>query len=114
MPTPLNYPLFDYWYKTCDWILQTCDGMPKYTRFTISGRISNMALDITAMITEAIYTKDRVPILKGVNLLLEQLRILFRLCKDRRYVSLAQYTFIIEALIQCGKMAGGWIKAVVL
>lgn len=107
-----SYPIFDEWYRTCDWILQTCDRMPKHTRFTINGRIANMGLDITALITEAIYTKDRAPILKQINLLLEQLRILFRLCKDRRYISLPQYEFIAAELNKCGKMAGGWIKSV--
>ena len=110
MPAPTEYPIFDHWYKTCDWILQACDRMPKQTRFTVSGRIANLALDITALLTEAIYSKVRIPLLQRVNLLLEQLRILLRLSKDRRYISLAQYEYITDALYQCGKMAGGWLK----
>ncbi len=110
MPAPSEYPIFDHWYQTCDWILQTCDRMPKHTRFTISGRIANLALDITALFTESIYSKTRMPLLQKVNLLLEQLRILFRLSKDRRYINLSQYEFISEALNNSGKMTGGWLK----
>jgi hypothetical protein len=110
MPSPTEFPIFDHWYKTCDWILQACERMPKHTRFTISGRIVNLSLDLTALFTEAIYSKARVPLLQKANLLLEQLRILFRLSKDRRYISLAQYEFISGAIQQCGKMTGGWLK----
>lgn len=84
--------------------------MPKHTRFTISGRIANLALDITALLMESIYSKTRVPLLQKVNLLLEQLRIMFRLSKDRRYINLSQYEFISEALNRSGKMTGGWLK----
>lgn len=110
MPAPSEYPIFDHWYKTCDWILQACDRMPKHTRFTLSGRIANIALDITALLTEAIYSKVRLPLLQRVNLQLEQLRILLRLGKDRRYISLGQYGHIMEALHVSGKMTGGWLK----
>jgi len=110
MPDTQKYPLFDQWYHTCDWILQTCDRMPKHTRFTLSGRIANLALDVTALLTEAIYRKDRADVLRRVNLLLEQLRIFFRLAKDRRYLSLSQYEFAGSAIDRCGKMVGGWLK----
>lgn len=110
MPAAQEFPVFDQWYQTCDWILQTCDRMPKHTRFTLSGRIANLALDVTALLTEAIYRKDRTDLLRRVNLLLEQLRIFFRLAKDRRYLSLSQYEFVSNAINQCGKMVGGWLK----
>ncbi len=110
MPAIHDFPIFDQWYQACDWILQTCDRMPKHTRFTLSGRIANLALDVTALLTEAIYRKDRAELLRRVNLLLEQLRIFFRLAKDRRYISLTQYEFAAAAINQCGKMTGGWLK----
>ncbi len=111
MPAPSAYPIFDDWYRTCDWILQVCDRMPKHTRFTLNGRIVNTALDITALITEAIYSRERAQLLQRVNLLLEQLRVLFRISYDRRYINLRQYEFVCEGLNRCGKMAGGWIKS---
>jgi hypothetical protein len=111
MPTPEAYSIFDEWYRTCDWILQTCDRMPKHTRFTLNGRIVNLALDVTALLTEAIYRKeDRPDALRRINLLLEQLRIFFRLSKDRRYISLNQYEFVLESINRVGRMTGGWLK----
>ncbi|HRD79775.1 MAG: hypothetical protein IAE84_05855 [Saprospiraceae bacterium] len=38
-----HYPIYEHWYKTANWILDKCDGMPKHIRFTISGRIAPLA-----------------------------------------------------------------------
>lgn len=107
---PNDYPLFTHWYKTLDWILQRCEGFPKDVRFTISNRIANAALDVLELIIEAIYSKDRKPILLKINLLLEKLRIFFRLSMDRKYISMKQYEYISLEINEGGKMVGGWIK----
>ncbi len=104
------YPIFEQWYKTCDWLLQACDRMPKHARFTISGRIANLSLDVTALLVETIYSAEKSANLQRLNLLLEQLRIFLRLSKDRRYLSVTQYAFISEAVNETGKMTGGWLE----
>ena len=58
MPAVQEYPLFDQWYQTCDWILQVCDRMPKHTRFALSGRIANLALDVTSRSTESLTASE--------------------------------------------------------
>jgi hypothetical protein len=105
-----TYPLFEHWYKTTDWILDKCDGMPKHTRFTFGGRIANLALDTLDLVNEAIYTKDRQVILQRINLNLELLRIFFRLCHDRRYITPAQNMYIQQEINTAGRMCGGWMK----
>lgn len=107
-----TYPLFEHWYKTADWILDKCDKMPKHLRFTLSGRIANTALEVLDLITEAVYTRDRKPLLRRINLLLEKLRILFRLCFDRQYLGPAQYEYIQTELQTAGRMCGGWLQSV--
>jgi hypothetical protein len=105
-----TYPLFEHWYKTTDWILDKCDRFPKHTRFTLAGRIANLALDTLDLINEAIYTRERQQILKQINLNLERQRIFFRLCTDRQYLSQAQNQFIQQQINTAGKMCGGWMK----
>lgn len=106
-----TYPLFEHWYKTSNWILDKCDAMPKHTRFTMAGRIANLALDTLDLINEAIYTKERQELLQRINLNLERLRIFFRLCHDRRYLSASQNLFIQQEINTAGRMCGGWMKA---
>ena len=110
MSHPDQYPIFDMWYKATDWILDKCEKMPRSVRFSLSQRIVQLSLDILEKIVEAIYTKDRVHLLKSINLNLEKLRLLFRLCKDRKYLSIAQYEYIGKTVNSTGKMCGGWLK----
>ncbi len=106
-----DYPLYQHWYKTTDWILDKCDKMPKHTRFTMAGRIANLSLDTLEALTEATYSKQKLSILHRINLNFEKLRLFFRLCFDRRYISPVQYEFIQTEINAAGKMVGGWIKS---
>jgi hypothetical protein len=106
-----EYPLYEHWYRTLNWILDRCDRMPKHTRFTVSGRIAQLSIEIAERIAEAIYTRERRQLLLAVNMNLEKLRLYFRLCKDRQYLSLGQYEYISRELNQAGKMCGGWLKS---
>jgi hypothetical protein len=105
-----NYPLFVHWSDSLDWILTTCDRIPKAQRFTLANRIATHSLDVAELIAEAIYTKERRPILKHINLKLEKLRILFRICHSRRYISTRQYAYIAARIDESGRMCGGWMK----
>lgn len=105
-----NYPLYVKWELITDWTLQTAERMPKSLRFTLANRLFNHALDGLECIIDAIYTKNRLPLLKQLNQIIEKLRILFRLCKRRNLISVRQHEFISNELNEAGKMLGGWIK----
>jgi len=110
MAHPQQYPVFEQWYKTTDWLLDKCEKFPRDVRYTISNRIGNLAIDILEEITEAIYTKERVKKLDSLNLKLEKLRILCRLCHDRHYLSTQQFSYVTQQINEVGKMLGGWLK----
>ncbi len=105
------FPLFDLWFKTTDWVLDKCDRMPKNTRSTVANRIANLALDTLELLTEAAFSKQKIGILTKINLNLEKLRLLFRLCHERRYISQAQYEFVQTEINSAGKQVGGWLKS---
>ena len=105
-----EYPVFRHWYKTLDWILDSCERFPKSVRFSLSSRMANIGLDVTERIIEAIYTKPRRRILTEANLHIEKLRVLFRISYERKYLSMQQYEYISGELNEAGKMIGGWLK----
>ncbi|MDM8550050.1 diversity-generating retroelement protein Avd [Desulfobacterales bacterium HSG2] len=105
-----NYPIFVKWLEATDWILERLDKYPKSVRSTISNRIADMTLDVMEQIIEAIYTKNRSPILDRINLHIEKLRVMFRISFKRRYISKKQYAYISESLNETGRMVGGWKK----
>ncbi|MBU4184727.1 MAG: diversity-generating retroelement protein Avd [Desulfobacteraceae bacterium] len=105
-----DFPIFVKWFDTTDWILDTVEKFPKSVRFTISGRMANMTLDVMEGIIEAIYTKDRSYILDRLNLYIEKLRVMFRITYKRKYISAKQYEHVSGLLNETGKMIGGWKK----
>lgn len=111
MPQPKDYPLFEQWYQTMNWLLDRCERMPKHTRFTVSGRMVNLATETMELLLQAIYTKDRNALLQRINLNLEKLRFFNRLSKDRRYLSLSQYEYLAREINTTGKMCGAWSKS---
>lgn len=110
MPQPKDYPIFEQWYKTMCWLLDRCQRMPKHTRFTISGRMVNLATEIMEKLLQAIYSKDKTAILQKINLDLEKLRFYNRLCKDQHYLSTTQYEYLAHEINTTGKMCGAWAK----
>lgn len=106
-----DYSIFNKWYPLLNWILERCEAYPKHARFTVANRVANLSLDFTALLVEAVYTRERRPLLQRANLLLEQLRILFRVSADQRYFSMRQYEYVSEEINEVGKMLGGWLHA---
>lgn len=107
---PDDYPLFIKWMEILDWVLDRSEKFPKSVRFSLAGRVMNSTFDILDLIVEAIYTKNRKPVLVKINLILEKLRVLFRISFSRRYINSNQFRFINEQLEEVGKMVGGWMK----
>lgn len=90
--------------------MDTVERFPRTARFTLGDRLVNSSLNLVELITDAIYTRERGPLLDRVNRELERQRVLFRIAHDRRYLSIAQYEHIAKALDEAGRMTGGWLK----
>ncbi|MBF0227934.1 MAG: diversity-generating retroelement protein Avd [Desulfobacterales bacterium] len=105
-----KYPIFIKWLNAMDWILNNVELFPKSARFTVSSRIANLTLDVAENIIEAIYTKERAHILDKINMQLEKLRMLYRICYKRKYISSTQHEYISGVFNETGKMVGGWRK----
>jgi len=105
-----DYPLYVHWYKSLGWIMDCVERLPKKVRFSLATRITDLSLEVLELIIEAIYQKERVMTLKKINLNIEKLRVLFRFCFERQYLSIKQYEYISRELNEAGKMTGGWIK----
>jgi hypothetical protein len=107
-----DYPIFNHWYQTLDWILSTIEKFPKNARFSIASRLSDLALDTVENTIEAIYVPQiRKQALRKINLDLEKQRVFYRLAHDRQYISTRQYQHISKSIDEMGKMVGGWVKS---
>ncbi len=105
-----DLPIFVEWMDFLKWLLITTEKFPKRVRFTISDRMNALALDIVEGLVEARYTANKVLLLRKVNIDLEKLRILLRICYETQILPQKGYESSVTALNKIGKGLGGWAK----
>ena len=109
--TDEDLPVFVRWTEFVKWLLPTTEKFPKRLRFTFSSRIDNLALDVVEDLVEARYARHKVECLKAINLKLERLRVLLRICHDMQYLPHKNFEFAMRSLDEVGRMVGGWRRA---
>lgn len=83
---------------------------PKGQRYLLGERLELLSFDILELFLEAVYIRDKMPILQQANVKLEKTRYYVRLCKDLKLISLDRYETISKKLYDIGIQLGGWIK----
>lgn len=112
MITTEKPPIYTALVELTGWSLDRTASLPKSHRFTFGQRLDNLALDALQLAIQAIYSAraDKPALLTRLNLLLEQLRVLWRLVHDRHWISQQQLLFVNRQLDEIGRMTGGWLK----
>ena len=106
-----NLPIFQKSYDAILWLYPTVNKFPKSQRFVLGQRIENTILRILEGIIDANQERNKLSYLKQTSVELDKLRILIRLSKDLRFISIRQYGFGAGKINEIGKMLGGWIKS---
>ncbi len=103
-------PLFVLWERTLGDLLDRTAKFPKAVRFSFTSRVDNHALDILEAIVEARFAtgRRRATLLREADVRLSKLRILLRLCRDRRYLDRKGFEHVARNLDEAGRMIGGW------
>ena len=102
--------VFVKWIEFIEWLFPHTQKFPKCSRFTLALRIENYALNIIEDLVEARYSKNKIEILRKINLSLEKIRIMLRLSHKFRHLSTQSYEFACRSLNEVGSMIGGWIR----
>ncbi|MEA2027765.1 MAG: diversity-generating retroelement protein Avd [Campylobacterota bacterium] len=105
-----DYPVVVKSYELSVWYLKKLATLPKNHRYSLGEAIQKELIALLLNLTEAIYTKDKIGLLKNANLAIEKIRILTRLLKDLSILSHKNYFFVVESLGEVGAMTGGWLK----
>ncbi|MEX0877356.1 MAG: diversity-generating retroelement protein Avd [Candidatus Spechtbacterales bacterium] len=106
-----NLSIFEKTYELILWLYPTVNKFPKSQRFVLGQQIENTILNILQKIIEANQERNKLIHLKQISVELDKLRVLTRLAKDLKFISVKQYQFAAENINEIGKMLGGWIKA---
>jgi four helix bundle protein len=104
-------PVFHRMYTLVGWLLDRVETFPRNARFTFGEQVSVRCLSVIEKLVRAAYGRRRAENLEAANVELEVVRVFVRLCKDRKYISIAQYEYAMEELLEVGRMIGGWLKS---
>ena len=99
------------WTEFLEWLLMTTEKFPKKVRFTLAGRIDNLALDMVEHLVEAQYTRQRTGPIRQANLTLDKLRVLLRISHKLTFLPHKQYEHASRKIDEVGRMLGAWGKA---
>ena len=100
--------------KVYDLVIWSCQHVAKFPRshrFTLGDRLEIRLYEVLEKLLRAKYGRDRLPILRDVNMDLELLRFQFRIAKDLRCLSIESYGHASRTVNEVGQLLGGWIKA---
>ena len=103
--------IFQKVYDLILWLYPAVNKFPKSQRFVLGQQIENTVLEILKGIIQANQERNKLPYLKQISVNLDKLRILIRLSKDLRFISIKQYGFATNKVNEIGKMLGGWLKS---
>lgn len=105
---PIFVKLYDF-YKNLSQFLVL---FPKIKRYTLGQKIDQISLDIIELVITAGYLprEQKLPTLQKVSTKLNLLKILLRLSNENKYLDNNKYQQLASALIEIGRMLGGWIK----
>jgi len=106
-----NLIIFQKVYDLILWLYPTVNKFPKSQRFVLGQQIEATVLEILKKVIEANAEINKLPYLKKISVELDKLRILTRLSKDLKFISINQYQFASEKSNEIGKVLGGWMKS---
>ena len=104
-------PIFTLWYEITGKILDRAGRFPKNHRPTLGNRLIDRSLEMMDLVVRLRYTRQRSALFQEANLTLQQMRVLLRICFEKRLVSASQYEELARGLDAAGRMLGGWRKA---
>lgn len=104
-------PIYKVAYDLLSVATDVTRNMPRDYKTSIGGRIRDECVDLVVLIFRANTARNKVPHLEDLLERLQVAELLFRLSKDKRFISTGQYAQAIELTNSIGKQANGWRKA---
>ncbi len=104
--------IVEQFYKILNWYTSRIARFPKQSRVLIGQPIQERLINTMDLLIEAVYTPNRERILNQINICLDRLRYLTRLCVGQELLNLKQMEYAAGELNIVGGMLGNWLKTV--
>jgi len=104
-------PIFSKSYDFLLWLLNHTEKFPKSERFRLARRLEDTAFKFYDLLLESTRPGREAQKLQDADLELDKLRLCVRLSRGRNLLDGKQYEFAVNAMMEIGKLLGGWIKS---
>ncbi len=102
-------PIFVRTYDWLRWVMPLTLSFPKSQRFVLAQRLQQKSLDFYDHLVAAGRRVNMDENLQQADVLLEQIRLNVRLCRDMQLLSPRQYEHAARLLDEIGRLLGGWL-----
>lgn len=103
--------IFQKTYDFLFWIKPVVQKFSKAHKYSLGLQLETEVLYLLKYITRANMSRDNKKVLIQECLVrYETTKVLVRLSKDYKLITLKQYEYAAERLLEIGKMLGGWLK----
>ncbi len=108
-----NAPLITKTYDFVKLVIGVVNTFPRNQRHILGERIENAALDTFELLLETFYLPDHIKKknLQKINFSFDKLRYMIRLCYELGYYNCTKREQLTKALLELGRMTGGWRKS---
>lgn len=107
-----NLVIYQKVYDFTLYLFPVVDKFPKHEKFVLCTHIKSCVLDIAREVIRANKSRNKKPILYGIDVRIEELKFLLRLAHDRKYLSHKSYEHSSKLITEIGRLLGGWLKSV--
>ncbi len=112
MATYDQLPVYKASYDLLICIFEFSKNFNKEYKYTIGEKIKNETLELILLIYRANSVETKAPVIQTAREHIEVLRLLIRLTKDLRQISLPKFVEINEKIENVSKQLTGWQKSV--
>jgi hypothetical protein len=96
---------------TC-WVLAAVAKMPRDHKFALGDKWVEACLEVTCVLVEATYVRDKLVLLAHANRGLTRARVLARMANRLKLVSGQQLAHFDRESVEIGRMIGGWTRSI--
>jgi hypothetical protein len=100
--------IFQKSYEFLFWIKQITQKFAKAHKYALGAQLESEMLELIKLIARANMARDKRELVEECLVRHEMVRLLVRTSKDFKLITLRQYEYASERLVEMGKMLGGW------
>ena len=105
-----DLPIYKLAYELLSVATDLTKNMPRDYKASVGGTIRKECVDLLTLIFRANCARDKTPYLDKLLERVQVAELLFSLSKDKRFISVGQYTAAIAITDKIGRQANGWRK----